>query len=111
MTLASTGLIEWLGTIDPAPFFGASLFPYPLFLYWAQKSKKIPQIALIGFKCTLLFVFMTIVCALIAMFFYSSELTDIDPLHGIAESFLTFSDALIVLGFLTGKDQKVVNNS
>ena len=111
MTLAPSGFIDWLAIVDPAPFFGASLFPYLLFLYWGQKSKKIPDIALLGFKCTLLFVFMTIVCALIAMFFYSSELTDVDPLHGTAEAFLTFSDALIVFGFLTAKVKKVVNNS
>ena len=86
--------------IDPSPFFVLSLFPYLFFLYWAQKSTSIPRISLLGFRLTLLFVFMTIVFAILASHFYGKDLTDVDPMHGSAEAFLTLSDALVALGFL-----------
>ena len=100
-----------LKEIDPSPFFVLSLIPYLAFLYWAQKSESIPQLALWGFRLTLLFVLMTIVFAIVASQFYGGELTDVDPLHGAAEAFLTLSDALIVLGFFQVARRNVVNNS
>ena len=100
-----------LGNVDPSPFFVLSLFPYLAFLYWAQKSKQIPTISLWGFRLTLLFVAMTIVFAIIASVRYGEELTNIDPLHGAAEAFLTLSDALIALGFLGVGQKNLVNNS
>ena len=42
---------------------------------------------------------MTIIFSIIAKLNYDSELTDIDHLHGLAESFLALSDGLVVLGF------------
>ena len=54
---------------------------------------------------------MTIVLAVAAKVLYGSELTDIDPLHGSAEAFLTLSDALIAIGFFTMFEKKLVNNS
>ncbi len=107
----SLDLIENLGHIDPSPFFVLSLIPYLVFLYWAQKTKSIPKVALWGFRLTLLFVFVTIVFAIIAKLVYQGELTDIDPLHGAAEAFLTVSDGLIVLGFALAKNKVVVKNS
>ncbi len=92
-------LIFKLGSLDPGPIFVLSLFPYLIFLYWAQKSKLIPKIALWGFRLTLLFVSMTIIFSIIAQMQYGQDLTDVDHLHGSAEAFLALSDALIVLGF------------
>ena len=64
-----------------------------------------------GFRLTLLFVGMTIIFAIAALVFYDSELTDIDPLHGAAESFLTLSDALVAIGFLRVQQNNLVKNS
>ncbi len=90
---------SFLENLDPGPIFILSLFPYLIFLYWAQKSTSIPQTSLWGFRLTLLFVFMTIVFSIIAKLIYGLELTQVDHLHGSAEAFLAFSDALVVLGF------------
>ncbi len=104
-------ILKNLSNIDPSPFFVLSLIPYLFFLYWAQKAKSIPRITLWGFRLTLLFVVMTIVFAIIAKQIYGGELTDVDPLHGAAEAFLTVSDALVVVGFISNPIKKVVNNS
>ncbi len=110
ISILDTFLIN-LGKVDPSPFFVLSLAPYLIFLYWAQKSSDIPKISLWGFRLTLLFVVMTIVFAIFAKIFYGADLTDIDPLHGAAEAFLTLSDALVVVGFIAPSEEKVVNNS
>ena len=107
----STNLLTILAQIDPSPFFVLSLLPYLVFLYWAQRSSSIPKIALWGFRLTLLFVVMTILLAVIALKIYGSELTDVDPLHGAAEAFLTISDALVVIGFYGVFQKRLVNNS
>ena len=104
-------LLIYLNGIDPSPFFVLSLIPYLFFLYWAQKSTEIPKTALWGFRLTLLFVLMTIIFAIGAAVLYDSSLTDVDPLHGAAEAFLTVSDALIAIGFLRVLQNKLVNNS
>ena len=91
--------LESISRIDPSPFFIISLIPYLFFLRFAGKTKAIPKISLIGFKLTLLFVFMTIVFAIISQIYFDDELTNVDVLHGIAESFLTISDAFILYGF------------
>tara|TARA_B100000700_G_C14416251_1_gene565995 strand:- start:7 stop:339 length:333 start_codon:yes stop_codon:yes gene_type:complete len=109
MDINST-LFNYIGEIDPSAFFVFSLFPYIAFLFWAQKSSVIPKISLWGFRLTLLFVFMTIVLAVIAKLVFNDELTNIDSLHGTAEAFLTISDALVLLGFLRILKEKHVNN-
>ena len=91
--------LQPLSSLDPGPIFVISLFPYLIFLFWAQKSSSIPKTALWGFRLTLLFVAMTIVCSIIAKIYYDKELTDVDYLHGSAEAFLALSDGLVVLGF------------
>ena len=91
--------LEHFAELDPGPIFVLSLFPYLIFLYWAQKSSSIPETALWGFRLTLLFVFMTIVFSIISNLIYGQELTDVDKLHGSAEAFLALSDGLLVLGF------------
>tara|TARA_Y100001968_G_C18803158_1_gene456621 strand:+ start:190 stop:528 length:339 start_codon:yes stop_codon:yes gene_type:complete len=104
-------LINKLGEVDPGPFFILSLLPYLLFLYWLNKVEIIPKIAIVGFRFTLLFVFITIICAIIAKLSFGGELTDVDPLHGLAESFLTLSDTLVVIGFLRVLRNKEIKNS
>ena len=104
-------LLHYLAGIDPSPFFVLSLIPYLFFLYWAKKSNQIPEISLLGFRLTLLFVAMTIIFAIYAKVKFDSSLTDIDPLHGAAEAFLTISDALVAAGFIRLYQNKVVKNS
>jgi len=109
--IIADSLLQLLARIDPSPFFVLSLIPYLVFLNFAQKSNGIPKISLWGFRLTLLFVLMTIVFAVVALQFYNSDLTDIDPLHGAAESFLTLSDALVAIGFLRLRQKQEVKNS
>ncbi len=88
-----------LDKLDPSPIFVISLFPYLIFLYWANKSSSIPKLSLWGFRLTLLFVLMTIIFSIASELVYGLELTDVDHLHGSAEAFLALSDALVVFGF------------
>ena len=92
--------LESISKIDPGPFFILSLIPYLVFLRYAGKTKLIPKISLLGFKLTLLFVFMTIIFAIISLIYFNDELTNVDILHGLAESFLTISDGFVVYGFV-----------
>ena len=107
--------LESIARVDPSPFFILSLIPYLVFLKYAGKTKSIPKISLLGFKLTLLFVFMTIVFAIISLIYFGEELTNVDVLHGLAESFLTISDALVVYGFVlmlqSARRKTEVNNS
>ena len=91
--------LESISRIDPSPFFIISLIPYLIFLRFAGKTKTIPKISFLGFKLTLLFVFMTIIFAVISQIYFHDELTNVDILHGLAESFLTISDAFVLYGF------------
>jgi len=90
--------LESIARIDPSPFFILSLIPYIVFLRYAGKTRAIPKISFLGFKLTLLFVFMTIVFAIVAQIYFADELTNVDVLHGLAESFLTISDAFVDYG-------------
>tara|TARA_Y100001968_G_C19398854_1_gene739897 strand:+ start:966 stop:1298 length:333 start_codon:yes stop_codon:yes gene_type:complete len=104
--------LEILKEIDPSPFFVLSLIPYIIFLIYAKKLNFIPKISYIGFSLTLLFVAMTIIFAIIAQIAFNDELTNIDPLHGAAEAFLTLSDALVVYGFFKFlQEKKEIKNS
>jgi len=98
--IISSFSLESIALIDPSPFFILSIIPYLVFLRYAGKTKAIPKFSFLGFKLTLLFVFMTIVFAIIAQINYGEELTNVDVLHGLAESFLTISDAFVVYGFI-----------
>ena len=107
--------LESIARIDPSPFFILSLIPYLIFIRYAGKTQTIPKISFIGFKLTLLFVFMTIVLAIISEIYFGDELTNVDVLHGLAESFLTISDAFVVYGFVlmlqSFKNKTEVKNS
>jgi hypothetical protein len=93
------GLLEALAGLDPAPFFGLSLLPYLAFLWWSWRSGRMPRLAFWGFCLTLLFVLVTIAAAIVAELSFGRQLADVDPLHGGAELFLTFSNVLVLLGF------------
>lgn len=92
-------LLLRLASVDPAPLFSLSLLPYLAFLWWAQRSGRFPRLALIGFRMTLVFVAVTIVAAIVAERRYGRMLADVDGLHGAAESLLTVSNLLVLLGF------------
>lgn len=79
--------------------FGLSLFPYLGFLWLMTRSRLTPRLALIGFYTLLLFVGVTIPAGLYAQVHYGQELANVDWLHGSAESFLTLTNILVVLGF------------
>jgi len=83
--------------------FGASLFPYLAFLYYLGKPEvQMPPRALFGFKFLLAFVFGTIPCAIFAKLRYDDILANVDWLHGPAESLLTITNLLIVVGMREG---------
>jgi heme A synthase len=79
--------------------FALSLFPYLGFLWFITRSKQTPRLALIGFYMLLVFVAVTIPAGIYAKVAYGKELANVDWLHGGAESFLTLSNILVVLGF------------
>ena len=79
--------------------FAISLFPYLGFLWFMTRSGQMPRLALIGFYFLLVFVVVTIPAGIYAQVHYGDQLANIDWLHGSAESFLTISNILVVLGF------------
>jgi hypothetical protein len=79
--------------------FAVSLFPYLGFLWLMTKKIQTPKIALIGFYLTLLFVAVTIPAGIYAQVVEHKSLANVDWLHGSAESFLTFSNMTIAIGF------------
>ena len=82
------------------PFFGLSLFPYLLFLYFlSHPSNNTPKGITVGFTTCLLFVFLTIPAAIAAQVLYGVSLADCDWLHGSAESMLTITNLVTVVGF------------
>ncbi|HEY9908296.1 MAG TPA: DUF3593 domain-containing protein [Thermosynechococcaceae cyanobacterium] len=85
--------------------FALSLFPYLAFLWFLSRSQQTPRLALIGFYMTLVFVAVTIPAGIYAKVAYSETLANVDWLHGGAESFLTLSNILVVLGFRQGIQQ------
>jgi heme A synthase len=79
--------------------FALSLFPYLAFLWFLARSKQAPPLAMAGFYFTLVFVGVTIPAGIYTKVVYGESLANVDWLHGTAESFLTLSNILIVLGF------------
>ena len=79
--------------------FALSLFPYLGFLWFLTRSGKTPRLALIGFYTLLIFVAVTIPAGIYAKVHYGQSLANVDWLHGGAESLLTLSNILVVLGF------------
>jgi uncharacterized membrane protein len=85
--------------ISKETLFALSLFPYLGFLWFLSRSQQMPRLALYGFYGTLVFVAVTIPAGIYSLVHYGESLANVDWLHGSAESFLTLSNILIVLGF------------
>jgi len=117
-TLSSTPTTSFFNSINSitqsqaeqiaGPFFGLSLIPYLLFLYFLDTSvNETPKGITVGFATCLLFVFLTIPAAIASEVLYGVSLADCDWLHGSAESLLTITNLVTVVGFrqaLKGKE-------
>ena len=103
--------IEKLASIDNTALFAASIFPYAIFLYYLYKIKSINKLVKTGYSLTVLFVFITIVVSIYTLNYYDKTLVEVDFLHGLAESFLTLSDFVILWGFIKILNNLEVNNS
>ncbi|CAL5096337.1 unnamed protein product [Urochloa decumbens] len=93
----------WAPTMDSqsiaSQLFAVSLFPYLGFLYFMTRSKTAPGLTLFGFYFLLAFVGATTVPAgIYAKVHYGTSLSNVDWLHGSAESLLTLTNLFIVLG-------------
>ena len=104
-------LIEKLALIDNTTLFAASIFPYVIFLFYLYKIKSVNNFVKTGFSLTVLFVFITILVSIFTLNYYNKTLVEVDFLHGLAESFLTLSDFVILFGFIRMLNSLEVNNS
>ena len=104
-------IFQNLSTIDNTIFFGLSIIPYGIFLYYLFKIKIFNKYIKLGFSMTLLFVFITIICSILSSYIYKKTLIEVDLLHGLAESFLTLSDFIILYGFIRLFKNLEVKNS
>ena len=103
--------IEKLASIDNRALFAASIIPYAIFLFYLYKIKSLNKLVKTGYSLTVLFVFITIVISIYTLNYYDKTLVEVDFLHGLAESFLTLSDAAILIGFIKMLNLIEVNNS
>ena len=103
--------IEKLASIDNTALFAASIFPYAILLFYLYKIKSVNKLVKTGYSLTVLFVFITILVSIYTLNFYNKTLVEVDFLHGLAESFLTVSDFVILLGFIKMLNTIEVNNS
>lgn len=79
--------------------FAASLFPYLAFLAaLGRPESRCPPAVWRGFCFLLVFVAATIPAGIYAKTHYGTSLANVDVLHGTAESLLTVTNLLIVLG-------------
>ena len=103
--------LEKLGSIDNTFLFAVSIIPYSIFLFYLYKINSVNNFVKTGFSLTVLFVFITILVSIFTLNFYDKTLVEVDFLHGLAESFLTLSDFVILLGFIRILHTLEVNNS
>ena len=103
--------IEKLGSIDNTLLFAVSIVPYAIFLYYLYKIKSVNRFIKTGFSLTVLFVLITILISIFTLNYYNKTLIEVDFLHGLAESFLTLSDFVILFGFIKLLNSLEVNNS
>ena len=103
--------LEKLGSLDNTALFAASIIPYAIFLFYLYKINSVNKLVKIGFSLTILFVFITILVSIFTLNYYNKTLVEVDFLHGLAESFLTLSDFVILLGFISMLNRIEVNNS
>ena len=104
-------VIEKLGSFDNTLLFALSIIPYAIFLFYLYKIKSVNNLVKTGYSLTVLFVFITIVVSIYTLNYYNKTLVEVDFLHGLAESFLTLSDFVILFGFLKLLNSLEVNNS
>ncbi len=104
-------LIEILGSIDNTLLFAVSIIPYSIFLFYLYKINSVNNFVKTGFSLTVLFVFITILVSIFTLNFYDKTLVEVDFLHGLAESFLTLSDFVILFGFIKMLNSLEVKNS
>tara|TARA_Y100000589_G_scaffold265777_1_gene256833 strand:- start:445 stop:780 length:336 start_codon:yes stop_codon:yes gene_type:complete len=103
--------INKLSSYENTYIFVLSIVPYSIFLYYLFKIKELNNIVKIGFSLTILFVAITIIFSICAEIIYGRSLVEVDLFHGLAESFLTLSDFVILLGFLSVLKKLEVKNS
>ena len=103
--------LEKLVSIDNTALFAASIFPYAIFLFYLYRIKFVNKLVKTGFSLTVFFVFITIVVSIYTLNYYDKTLVEVDFLHGLAESFLTLSDFVILLGFIKILNSLEVKNS
>ena len=103
--------IEKLASIDNTALFAASIFPYAIFLYYLYKIKCVNNLVKTGYSLTVFFVFITILVSIYTLNYYNKTLVEVDFFHGLAESFLTLSDFVILFGFIKILNSLEVNNS
>ncbi|XRB01579.1 DUF2499 domain-containing protein [Pycnococcus provasolii] len=79
--------------------FGASLFPYLVFLgFLGREETRAPVDVNYGFQFLLIFVFGTIPCGIYCKTQLDDILANLDWLHGSAESLLTVTNLIILIG-------------
>ena len=103
--------IDKLSTYENTYIFVFSIVPYVIFLYYLFKLDELNKTVKIGFSLTILFVAITIVFSISADIIYGKSLVEVDLYHGLAESFLTLSDFVILLGFMAILKTLEVKNS
>jgi len=103
--------IEKLGSIDNTLLFAVSIIPYAIFLFYLYKIKSVNNFVKTGFSLTVFFVLITILVSIFTLNYYNKSLVEVDLLHGLAESFLTLSDFVILFGFVKLLNSLEVNNS
>ena len=103
--------LEKLALIDNTALFSASIFPYAIFLFYLYKIKSLNKIVKTGYSLTVLFVSITIIISIFTLNYYDKTLVEVDLMHGLAESFLTLSDFIILYGFIKILSKLEVNNS
>ena len=103
--------IEKLGSIDNTLLFAVSIIPYAIFLFYLYKIKSVNIFVKTGYSLTVLFVFITILLSIFTLNYYDKTLVEVDFIHGLAESFLTLSDFIILFGFIRVLNSLEVNNS
>ena len=103
--------IEKLGLIDNTLLFAVSIIPYAIFLFYLYKINSVNNFIKTGFSLTVLFVLVTIFASIFTLNYYGKSLVEVDFLHGLAESFLTLSDFVILFGFIKMLNSIEVNNS
>tara|TARA_B100000900_G_scaffold339700_1_gene302273 strand:- start:269 stop:604 length:336 start_codon:yes stop_codon:yes gene_type:complete len=104
-------ILDYLSLIDNNYIFVISIIPYSIFLFYLYKNPNISKTIKIGFSLTLLFVLITIIFSVISLTVYDKSLVEIDIFHGLAESFLTLTDFIILLGFINLLKRIEVKNS